>query len=109
MEDTVNGFLRAAESSRSVGQVINIGSGREISMGELVEKILSLMGKTAEVFKDDRRVRPEKSEVERLICDNSKAKELLAWEPRISLEDGLKRTIAWFEKNREKYRTTHAV
>ena len=109
VEDTVIGLIQVAKSSLSLGEVINIGCGREISIRELVQMILSIMGKESEIFKDDQRVRPEKSEVERLLCDNSKAGKLLSWEPRMSLKEGLQRTIDWFESHAGEYRTTYAI
>jgi dTDP-glucose 4,6-dehydratase len=109
VEDTVRGLIEVAKSPDSIGEVINIGCGREISIGELGQEILSIIGKKAEMLKEDRRVRPEKSEVDRLMCDNSKAGKLLGWEPRISLSDGLSRTIDWFRSNVGEYRTTYAI
>ena len=109
VKDTVKGLIEVARSPDSVGEVINIGSGREISMGELVQVILSIMGEKAEILKDNRRVRPEKSEVDRLMCDNSKARKLLGWEPRISLKEGLERTIDWFKSHVGEYRTNYAI
>ena len=109
VEDTVSGLIEVAKSVRSVGEVINIGCGREISIAELAQVILSVMGKEAAILKEERRVRPEKSEVERLMCDNSKARRLLEWEPRISLKEGLIRTIDWFKSHSSEYRTTYAI
>lgn len=109
VEDTVSGLIEVAKSPRSLGEVINIGYGREISIGGLVQTILAIMGKEAEILEEEHRVRPEKSEVERLMCDNSKAGKLLGWEPRMSLKDGLKRTIDWFKSHVEEYKTTYAI
>lgn len=98
--DTVRGFISVAESARSVGEVINIGSNYEISVGETVELIGDLMGTRLEVVSDDVRLRPAKSEVERLWADNSKAKQLLGWEPAYGGREGFRRglaeTIEWF-------------
>ncbi len=94
--DTVEGFIRIAESPRSVGEVINIGSGFEISIGDLTAKICSLVGKDVPIVSEEERKRPDKSEVNRLYADNRKAKELVGWEPRFSLDEGLKQTISWF-------------
>ena len=99
MEDTVEGFIKVAESPKSVGEVINIGSGQEISIGDLADKIVSLIDRDVEIVSDTARFRPEKSEVNRLLADNSKAKELLQWEPKISMDEGLKRTIAWISEH----------
>lgn len=93
--DTVEGFIRVAESPRSVGEVINIGSGFEISIGNLAAKICSLASRDVPIVSEEQRKRPSKSEVNRLYADNRKAKELIGWEPQISLDDGLKRTISW--------------
>lgn len=98
--DTVRGFIAVTESEKSIGQVINIGSNFEISIGEIVEIIAEIMGADIEIETDDQRIRPEKSEVERLWADNSKAKELVAWEPEYAGRDGFKRglveTVEWF-------------
>lgn len=95
VSDTVDGFVRIAESPRSVGEVINIGSGFEISIGDLAAKICSLAGKDIPIVSEEQRKRPSKSEVNRLYADNRKAKELIGWEPKVSLDEGLKRTISW--------------
>lgn len=102
--DTVEGFIRVAESPQSVGEVINIGSGKEISMGDLANKILSLTNKNIEITSDKIRIRPEKSEVDRLLADNSKARALLQWEPRVSIDEGLKRTIEWISEHISVYK-----
>lgn len=98
--DTVRGFIAAMESDRSIGEVINIGCNYEISIGETVQLIGTLMGTSIEIETDQVRIRPEKSEVERLWADNAKAKRLLNWEPLYGSKEGLKRglteTIAWF-------------
>jgi dTDP-glucose 4,6-dehydratase len=109
VEETVQGLIEVAKSAHSVGEVINIGSGQEISINDLAQLIFSVMGKNAELLRDDQRVRPEPSEVDRLVCDNSKAKELLGWEPKINLREGLGRTIDWFESHADEYKTTYAV
>ncbi|HEY9087657.1 MAG TPA: SDR family NAD(P)-dependent oxidoreductase [Anaerolineaceae bacterium] len=102
--NTVDGFLRAAETDAALGQVINLGSGREISIGDLAQLIAGLMGVEFRLHSETQRVRPEKSEVERLIADNRLAKSLLGWEPRVSLEEGLEKTIAWIKTHSERYR-----
>ena len=99
MDDTVEGFIKVAESPKSVGEVINIGSGQEISIGDLADKIVSLIDRDVRIVSDTARFRPEKSEVNRLLANNSKAKELLQWEPKISLDEGLKRTVEWISDN----------
>lgn len=107
--NTVDGFLRAAEVDAAVGQVINLGSGREISIGDLAQLIAQLMGVEFRLHSETQRVRPEKSEVERLIADNRLAKEILDWEPRVSLEEGLEKTIAWIKNHSERYRADFYV
>jgi NAD dependent epimerase/dehydratase len=102
--NTVEGFLAAAEATDAIGQVINFGSGREISIGELARTIAKQAGVSVEIDCDDRRLRPEKSEVARLLADNSLARELSGWTPRVSLEDGLRKTIEWFRSNLKHYR-----
>lgn len=104
VEDTVEGFIKIAESDKSIGEIINVGSNFEISIGELASKIISLVGKKLEIISVPERVRPQDSEVERLLADNSKAKKLINWEPKISLDEGLKRTIKWIRDNLELYK-----
>ena len=100
IKDTVNGFIAMAESENSIGQVINIGSNYEISIGETVQLIAEAMGVEVKIETDETRLRPEKSEVERLWADNSKAKSLLNWNPVYSGLEGFKRglaeTVEWF-------------
>ena len=100
VQDTVSGFISIMDSEKAVGQVINIGSNYEISIGETAEVIAEVMGKQVEIQTDEIRLRPEKSEVERLWAENQKAKELLDWEPSYGGIDGFKRgikeTADWF-------------
>ncbi len=105
VKDTVGGFLKIAESDSSIGEVINIGSGRGISIGELLEHIMKLTDRNVMVNTDEERVRPAKSEVMNLICDNRKAKKLIGWEPFFSLEEGLKETIRYIEEHPEKFKS----
>lgn len=104
VNDVVEGFIKVAESPRSVGEVINIGSNFEISIGDLTNEIISLVGKNIEIVTDSARVRPKDSEVERLWCDNTKAKRLLGWKPTTSLDEGLKKTIEWISDNINLYK-----
>lgn len=104
IKDTIDGFIKVAESPKSIGEVISIGSNFEISIGSLVEKIISLTGKNVEIVSDATRIRPIASEVERLWCDNTKAKELLGWTPIISLDEGLKETIEWISDHIKLYK-----
>ncbi len=99
VKDLIQAFMKVAQAPSSIGEVINIGSGFEISIGDLARKIISLVGSDAEIVTDSARVRPEGSEVERLWCNNTKAKQLLRWEPQTSLDEGLKKTIGWIYDN----------
>jgi dTDP-glucose 4,6-dehydratase len=100
--DAVAGFIAVAESERSVGEVINIGSNYEISIGDTAALIADIMNVEIEIETDDIRLRPDKSEVERLWADNKKAQELAGWLPQYAGKDGLRRglteTVAWFTK-----------
>ncbi len=96
VKDTVGGFLLAADSPGAEGQVVNIGSNYEIAIGDLVSKISGLMGQHLEEETDPERIRPERSEVDRLWADNGKAARLLNWKPAYSLDEGLRETIGWF-------------
>lgn len=97
--DTVKGFIAAAETEKSVGEVINIGSNYEVSIGDLVRIIADIMNANIEIKTDDSRVRPPKSEVERLCANNKKAAQLIGWQPEYGGLEGLKRgleaTIEW--------------
>ncbi len=110
VQDTANGFLAAAQSDAIVGQTINLGSGFEISIKETAETIAKLMNTKLELVDDEQRVRPEKSEVERLHASIEKAKTLLGWQPELKglagFETGLKKTIEWFSdpKNLSRYK-----
>ena len=94
--DTCRGFLALAECDAAVGQTVNIGSGCEISVGETLGLIRELMGSEVEFVTEKARLRPEKSEVFRLWCDNRRIRELTGFEPQFSLRQGLQETIAWF-------------
>jgi NAD dependent epimerase/dehydratase len=100
VSDTVDGFIAALNSSQCIGEVINLGSNYEISVGDTAQTIAELMGVDVKILTDDQRLRPEKSEVERLWASNEKAKKLLSWSPQYGNLDGFKRglseTIEWF-------------
>lgn len=104
VKDTVEGFIKIAESDKSIGQVINVGSGKEISIGDLAEKLIQLTGKEAQIICDEQRVRPEKSEVERLCADSRKAFELTGWHPKYTLDEGLRETVDWILDNLQYYK-----
>lgn len=103
ISDTVAGFIAALESEQGLGEVVNLGSNYEVSIGETVAMIVDLMQADIEIATDDARIRPDKSEVERLWADNSKALRLFDWSPRYAgkegLRKGLEETIAWFRKS----------
>lgn len=99
VEDTVAGFLAVAGCDRAIGEVVNVGSGREISIGELVRLLVEITGSEAEVVTDEARLRPAGSEVERLLCDNTRAREWAGWEPQVPLEEGLRRTSDWVRQH----------
>jgi len=103
--NTVDGFVLSASTPKANGQTINIGSGNEISIGDLAQLIARLMQKPIHIEGEDARIRPQGSEVERLLANNQLARKLLGWEPRINLEDGLQRTIKWIQENQERYRS----
>lgn len=100
VSDTARGFIAVAESDKAIGEVINVGSNFEISIGDTVRMIAEIMGVEIEIETDEIRLRPEKSEVDRLWADNSKAKALAGWTPEYGDKEGLRRglekTVAWF-------------
>ncbi|WP_446809988.1 NAD-dependent 4,6-dehydratase LegB [Methylomonas sp. 2BW1-5-20] len=106
VEDTCRGFIALAESVQAIGETVNIGSNFEISVGDTLNLIKSIMHSDVEFLVDEQRLRPEKSEVNRLWCDNAKIKALTGFEPAVSLEAGLRRTVDWFcqPENRRKYK-----
>ena len=111
MQDTIRGFEAVLKSEASVGEVINIGSNYEISISDTVQLIADIMQRDIEIVTDDKRLRPEKSEVERLWADNKKAQELAEWTPLYGGKEGLRRgleeTIEWFSnpENLRRYKT----
>lgn len=104
VKDSVSGYIKTAESDSTMGEVINIGSGKGVTIGDLANKILELTGSNAKIVSDEARIRPEKSEVKQLICDYSKAKKLFGYEPRFSLEEGLKESIEFIREHSDLYR-----
>lgn len=104
VNDTVNGFLCAARAHNVEGKTLNLGTGSEIKIGDLASKILSMIGSHAKVIVDSVRLRPNDSEVYRLISDNGLARKTLDWQPQTELEHGLELTIAWIQKHLELYR-----
>lgn len=98
VSDTVAGYIAVAESDAAVGREVNISSGSEISMGELAQTLIELINPSAQVVEDETRLRPDKSEVERLLGDNTLVRELTDWSPQVSMRDGLQKTIDWFHE-----------
>ena len=105
VSDTVEGFIRAAQAKEAVGETINIGNGKEISIQNLLEKIRDVVGQEVKLTHEPSRLRPEKSEVMRLCADITKAKELLGWKPSVALDEGLSRTVDWIRQNLDLYKT----
>ena len=105
VDDTVDGFLAVGQSDEAIGQVVNLGSGREISIGDLVDMLIKVTGRSASVVCEEERLRPEKSEVNRLLCDASLAKQLTGWTPAHTLEEGLEKTARWVEENLSQFDT----
>jgi dTDP-glucose 4,6-dehydratase len=103
VSDTVEGFLRCATAPGAIGEEINLGTGTEIAIGDLAERIIALVGRPVRIAREKARVRPSGSEVERLISDYGKAKRILGWKPAVSLDRGLRETIAFVEKNMDLY------
>ncbi len=104
VSNTVDGFVAAAACKEAIGRTINLGSGREISIGALAQLIGQAIGKPIQIETDEKRIRPKESEVERLLGDNTLARTLLQWEPAVTLEDGLARTIEWIRRHLGHYR-----
>jgi nucleoside-diphosphate-sugar epimerase len=96
--DTCRGFLALACCDQAIGETVNIGSNFEISVGETLNLIRELMNSDVEFITDEQRIRPEKSEVFRLWCDNSKIRDLTGFEPQYTIREGLKATIEWFTR-----------
>jgi NAD dependent epimerase/dehydratase len=104
LSDTVDGFLKAAQLEQFNGEVINLGSGAEISIGELADLIIEIIGRPVSIKLEQERLRPDKSEVMRLISDNSKARQFLNWQPKVDIREGLSLTIDWIRQHLELFR-----
>ena len=107
VQDTVDGFVQVAEAENVLGQEINLGNDNTIRIGDLADKIFGIIGKTPRVIVDPQRVRPDKSEVMKLWASNQKAKEMIGWEPRVSLDKGLRLTIEWISAHLDLYNLDH--
>lgn len=103
VSDTVDGFLCLAASQATVGQEINLGTGVEISIGDLVQRINTIIGRDLPIRTQDQRVRPETSEVNRLLSNNARARELAGWAPRVTLDEGIRLTAKWVEERLDLY------
>ncbi len=103
--DVVDAFQKAAESEQVIGETINIGSNFEISIEDILWKVLAIVGTDKQISTDNERIRPKRSEVDRLWCDNSKAKRLLGWEPKTTFDEGLRKTIEWISTNMNLFKT----
>lgn len=104
VKDTVNGFIEIARSYSTIGEEINIASQKEVSIGELAQELIKQINPRAKIVLDKSRIRPEKSEVNRLLGSNEKIKRLTNWKPKYSLTQGLAETINWFKSNLDKYK-----
>lgn len=104
VKDTVNGFIEIEKSEKTIGEEINIASQTEISIGELASELIRQINPKARIVCEQERMRPQKSEVNRLLGSNKKLKELTDWNQEYSLSLGLKKTIEWMEKNQDKYK-----
>ncbi|WP_411953897.1 NAD-dependent 4,6-dehydratase LegB [Alkalibacillus sp. S2W] len=105
VKDTVSGFLEIAQSEKTIGEEINIATQHEISIESLAEELIRQINSNAHITTDEQRIRPEKSEVNRLLGSNNKIKQLTNWSPQYSLADGLTETIAFFRQNLDYYKT----
>jgi NAD dependent epimerase/dehydratase len=102
--DTVRGFVLAGSTAAADGRVVNLGTGREVSVAQLVTLVGRVLGREPVVETEEGRVRPAASEVERLVADATVARDLLGWTPQISLEQGLERTVSWIREHRDQFR-----
>lgn len=104
VKDTANGFIEIAKSDKTIGEEINIATQHEISIGQLAEELIRQINSNAKIICDDQRLRPDKSEVNRLLGSNEKIRRLTKWKPQYTLEQGLSETIEFFKHNLDKYK-----
>jgi NAD dependent epimerase/dehydratase len=109
VEDTAAGFVAAATAPAAIGRTIQLGTNHDVSVGDLVDMVGEILGKQLTVETDPDRVRPENSEVQRLISGPFLAEELMGWRPQVDLREGLARTVAWIQRNTQRFRTDHYV
>jgi len=105
VKDTTEAFIKVAESAKTIGEVINAGSNYEITIEDTVRKIIKIIGKDVKILRDDERIRPKNSEVNRLWADNTKIKELTGWKPNYNIDRGLEATVAWIKNNMQYFKT----
>lgn len=105
VKDTAAGFIAIAESDKTIGEEINIATQKEISIGELATEIIHQINSSAQIVCEEQRLRPEKSEVNRLLGSNEKIRMLTSWKPNYTLSEGISETISWLKNNLEKYKT----
>jgi NAD dependent epimerase/dehydratase len=103
VDDTVEGFVKIAEAEQVIGEVVNLGTGTMVKVGDLIRLVGKLVGKELHAVSESDRLRPENSEVLKLQSDNRKARELIDWVPQVLLEDGLRRTITWITEHPSLY------
>jgi dTDP-glucose 4,6-dehydratase len=104
VKDTADGFIEISRSDKTIGEEINIATQKEISIGELAKVIISQINPNAKIICEEERLRPEKSEVNRLLGDNTKIKALTNWRPQYTFEQGIKETIDWIRHNMSAYK-----
>lgn len=104
VSDTVRGFILASQAAGAVGQVINLGQGHGVSIGELAREVIALCDSSALVVSREERLRPDKGEVMELVCDAGRARTVLGWEPRVTLREGLGRVVAFIRGDVERYK-----
>ncbi len=104
VKDTVEGFIEISGQKKFNGEGVNIGMNHEISIKELVEKISKILSTKVQIVLDKKRIRPSKSEVDRLKCDNSKLKNNTNWTPKYDLDKGLKETLEWLDENKKLFK-----
>lgn len=103
--DTVQGFISFAGSKKTIGKTINTGSGKGVTIGDLANLILKRVNPKARIVTDTKRIRPDKSEVMKLVCDNRIARDCAGWEPEVSLEEGIRLTVEWMKDHVGAYKT----
>lgn len=107
VDDTARAFIRVAESDALLGQVVNAGNGKGVTIGRLAALIVEIIGENKEIVIDSQRIRPPASEVFELICDNGRARELAGWEPRVDLREGIARTVDFVRAHPDFYKNDH--